>query len=122
MAETTADVRREIEVTRERMSSTISQLERKVNVIHMVREHPWPAMAAAVAAGVLLSGAIPLVSDEHDGRNNGSSRPAPRSQLGSLFNKVALQLTAGVAAALSGHVDRFVQDITTAIGPAPPPR
>src|SRR3954464_1028086 len=56
MAETTADVRRDIELTRERMSSTIDELERKLNVTQMVRDHPWPALALAVGAGVLLSG------------------------------------------------------------------
>ena len=55
MAETTADVRRDIELTRERMSSTIEQLEQKLNVTHMVRDHPWPALALAFGAGVALS-------------------------------------------------------------------
>ena len=56
MAETTADVRRDIELTRERMSSTLVELENKLNVVQMVRDHPWPALAVAVGAGVLLSG------------------------------------------------------------------
>ena len=56
MAETTADVRRDIELTRERMSTTIEQLEQKLNVTQMVRDHPWPALALAFGAGVALSG------------------------------------------------------------------
>src|SRR6185436_15689977 len=56
MAETTDDVRRDIELTRERMSSTFAELEQKLNVVEMVKEHPWPALALAVGAGVLLSG------------------------------------------------------------------
>ena len=56
MAETTADVRREIELTRNRMSETLSQLEQKVNVMQIVRDHPWPALAVAVAAGAALAG------------------------------------------------------------------
>ena len=43
MVETTADVRRDIELTRERMSSTLAELERKLNVTEVVRDHPWPA-------------------------------------------------------------------------------
>jgi ElaB/YqjD/DUF883 family membrane-anchored ribosome-binding protein len=56
MVETTADVRRDIELTRERMSGTIQELEQKLNLAQMVRDHPWPALALAVGAGVLLSG------------------------------------------------------------------
>lgn len=50
MAETTADVRRDIEVTRERMTSTLVQLEQKMNLTQVVKEHPWPALAMAVGA------------------------------------------------------------------------
>ena len=56
MAETTADVRRDIELTRERMSTTLSQLEQKMNLMQIVKDHPWPALAVAVGAGVVLSG------------------------------------------------------------------
>jgi hypothetical protein len=57
MVETTADVRRDIELTRERMSSTLAELEHKLNVAQVVREHPWPSRALAFGAGLLLSGA-----------------------------------------------------------------
>jgi hypothetical protein len=56
MAETTADVRRDIELTRERMSSTLAQLEHKLDLTQIVRDNPWSALAIAVGAGVLLSG------------------------------------------------------------------
>jgi len=56
MAETTADVRRDIELTRERMSTTLAQLEQKLNIMQIVKDNPWPALALAVGAGVLLSG------------------------------------------------------------------
>ena len=56
MAETTADVRRDIELTRNRISDTLEQLEQKLNVTQMIRDNPWPALALAVGAGVLLSG------------------------------------------------------------------
>ena len=49
MAETTDDVRRDIELTRERMSSTLAELEHKLNVMEMVKANPWPAIALAVA-------------------------------------------------------------------------
>jgi hypothetical protein len=56
MAETTADVRRDIELTRNRISDTLEELEHKLNVRQLVRDNPWPALALAVGAGVLLSG------------------------------------------------------------------
>ena len=56
MAETTADVRRDIELTRNRISDTLEQLEQKLNVTQLVKDNPWPALALAVGAGVLLSG------------------------------------------------------------------
>jgi hypothetical protein len=56
MAETTADVRRDIELTRNRISDTLEQLEHKLNITQLVRDNPWPALALAVGAGVLLSG------------------------------------------------------------------
>ena len=49
MDETAADVRREIEVTRERMSTTLTELERKLNVAEIVRDHPWASLALAPA-------------------------------------------------------------------------
>ena len=32
----------------ERMSTTLQQLEQKMNVMRVVRDNPWPALAVAV--------------------------------------------------------------------------
>jgi hypothetical protein len=56
MAETPADVRRDIEMTRNRISDTLTELEQKMNVTQIVKDNPWPSLALAVGAGVLLSG------------------------------------------------------------------
>lgn len=66
MSESTADVRRDIEATRERMSETVGEIEahvadrvdavkQRLDVAQMIREHPWPALAVAFGAGLLLS-------------------------------------------------------------------
>src|SRR5207237_4530223 len=55
MAETTTEVRADIEQTRARMSGAIAELERKVDVAQRVREHPWTAVGLALGAGVALS-------------------------------------------------------------------
>jgi ElaB/YqjD/DUF883 family membrane-anchored ribosome-binding protein len=72
-SESTAAVRQDLAATRERMSGTIAEIEQrvagtiegvkqkvgdakqKVDVIALVRQHPWPALAAAFVAGVALS-------------------------------------------------------------------
>ena len=55
MAETTTEVRADIEQTRARMSDAISELERKVDLTQKVREHPWGAVGVAFGAGIALS-------------------------------------------------------------------
>ena len=64
--EAIVDVRHEIAETRDRMSGTVAELEertrqavadvkRKLDPLHVVKDHPWPALAATFGAGVLLS-------------------------------------------------------------------
>ena len=64
--ESTAAARQEIAATRERMSETIAEIEQRVSgtvegvkqkldVVGLVKQHPWPALAAAFVAGVALS-------------------------------------------------------------------
>lgn len=64
--DSTEAAKRDIEETRERMSGTIAELEqrvsdriddakRKVNVMERARQHPWPALTIAFAAGLALS-------------------------------------------------------------------
>ena len=66
MNESTAAARQDIAATRERMSGTIAEIEQRVSgsvqvvkqkfdVASLVRQHPWPALAAAFVAGVALS-------------------------------------------------------------------
>lgn len=66
MDERPADVEREIRLTRERMADTVAEIEdrisektaavkQKMDVLRLAADHPWPALAAAFAAGLLLS-------------------------------------------------------------------
>ena len=83
MAETTADVRRDIELTRNRITDTLQELEQKMNVAQIVKNNPWPALAAAVGAGVLLSGsradlkaaAATVISKNSSSKGYGSISP-----------------------------------------------
>ena len=54
MVDTPDAVRRDIEITRERMSTTLAELEQKVNVMQQIRDHPWTALGIAVGAGAAL--------------------------------------------------------------------
>jgi len=113
MAETTADVRRDIEMTRERMSTTLAQIEQKMNLMQIVRDHPWPAIAVAVGAGVLLSGS------RADVKAAGAAVVATRgasSKIGTVLDDVVANLMTGVSQAFQGRVDSFVNEIKDALG------
>jgi ElaB/YqjD/DUF883 family membrane-anchored ribosome-binding protein len=64
--ESTAAARQEIAATRERISDTIADIEQrvsdtvssareKVDVVALIKRHPWPALGVALLAGVALS-------------------------------------------------------------------
>jgi hypothetical protein len=113
MAETTADVRRDIELTRERMSGTLGELEHKLNVTAMVREHPWPALAIAVGAGVLLSGSS---ADVKAAAATAAATRGSRNKIGSVLDDLVSQLMTGVQGAMQERVDGWVSELKSAIG------
>ena len=113
MAETTADVRRDIELTRERMSSAIDELEQKLNVGQMVRDHPWPAVALALGAGVLLSGTR---ADVKAAAATVTATKGASSKLGSALDDVVANLMSAVTGAMHHRVDQWVDEIKGAIG------
>jgi hypothetical protein len=116
MVETTADVRRDIEMTRERMSNTLAELEHKLNVTEIVRDHPWPALALAVGAGVLLSrsGADIKATAATVSATKGAS-----SKLGTALDDIVATLLNSVHSAVDSRVNGWVDELKGAIG-APP--
>ena len=113
MAETTADVRRDIELTRERMSSTIAQLERKLNLGEMVKQHPWPALGLAFGAGLLLSGSR---ADVKAAAATVTATKGASSKLGTALDDIVSNLMGAVGEALQGHVDTMLTDVKKALG------
>jgi uncharacterized protein DUF3618 len=113
MVETTADVRRDIELTRERMSSTLTELENKLNVVQIVRDHPWPALALAVGAGVLLSGSS---ADVKAAAATVTATKGASSRLGSALDDVVATLMSGVHQALDNRITGWVDELKTALG------
>lgn len=66
MDERPADVERQIQLTRDRMADTVAEIEdrisektaavkRRLDLFQLASDHPWPAVAVAFAAGLLLS-------------------------------------------------------------------
>jgi hypothetical protein len=113
MAESTADVRRDIELTRERMTSTLAELERKLHLTQIVRDNPWPAVGLAFGAGLLLSGSR---ADVKAAAATATATRGATSRLGPALDDIVSHLMAGVGAALQGHVDTLLNEVKTAIG------
>ena len=112
MAETTAEVRRDIEMTRERMSDTLAQLEHKLNVMEIVRDHPWPALAVAAGAGFALANSR---ADVKAAAAAVKATDGASSKVGALLDDLAATLIGGVSSALSQRVDGLVGELKTAL-------
>lgn len=113
MAETTADVRRDIEQTRERMSTTLTELEQRLNVMQVVRDHPWPALALAFGAGLALSASG---SDTKAAVATIAATKGSRTKIGSALDDIVANLMAGVHGALQDRIDGWVDELKSAIG------
>jgi hypothetical protein len=115
MAETPADVRRDIELTRNRISDTLQELEHKMNVAQIVKDNPWPALALAVGAGVLLSGS------KADVKAAAATVVATRgagSRLSGVLDDIVAQVVAGFHGAIESRIEGLASDVKRAIGGA----
>jgi hypothetical protein len=113
MAETPADVRRDIELTRNRISDTLQELEQKVNVAQIVRDHPWPALALAVGAGVLLSGS------KADVKAAAATVVATRGasgRIGGVLDELVSQVVGSFHGAIEARIADLANDVKRAIG------
>jgi hypothetical protein len=119
MAETTADVRRDIELTRERMSTTLQQLEQKLNVKQVVRDNPWPALALAVGAGVLLSGSR---TDVKAAAATVAATKGASTKVGSVLDDVVANLVGGLHDAFQARITALVDELKSSIGAPVGPR
>lgn len=118
MVNTPDAVRRDIKMTRERMSSTLSQLERKVNVMQMVRDHPWSSLGIALGAGVVLarSGTDAKAATATMGLTRSAG-----TRVGGLLDDVVARLVHGLQGVVEAQIDNFVEDLKDAVrnsGPA----
>lgn len=113
MAETPADVRRDIELTRNRISDTLQELEQKMNVAQIVKDNPWPALALAVGAGVLLSGSK---ADVKAAAATVVATKGASSRLGGVLDEIVSQVVSGFHGAIEQKIEGLASDVKRAIG------
>jgi hypothetical protein len=113
MAETTADVRRDIELTRNRISDTLSELENKMNVTQLVKENPWPALALALGAGVLLSGSS---ADVKAAAATVTATKGASGRLGSVLDDLVSQVVGGFHGVVEQRIEGLANEVKRAIG------
>jgi hypothetical protein len=95
------------------MSSTLAELEHKLNVTQIVRDNPWPALALAVGAGFALSGSGADVKAAAAtlGATKGAS-----SKVGEALDDIVATLMSGVHEALDHRINGWVDEVKSAIG------
>jgi hypothetical protein len=113
MAETTADVRKDIELTRTRISETLQELEQKMNVTQIVKNNPWPALAIAVGAGVLLSGSR---ADVKAATATVAATKGASSRVGTVLDELVAQVVSGFQSAIEHKIEGLANDVKRAIG------
>ena len=112
MAETTVDVRRDIELTRARMSDTLQELEQKMNVAQIVKSNPWPALAIAVGAGVILSGSR---ADVKAAAATVTATKGASGRLGGVLDDLVSQVVLGFQAAIEHRIEGVALQVKRAI-------
>ena len=113
MAETTADVRRDIELTRNRISDTLEELEQKLNVSQIVRENPWPSLALAVGAGVLLSGSR---ADVKAAAATATATRGASGRIGTVLDDLVAQVVGSFHGAIEQRIEGLASQVKQAIG------
>jgi hypothetical protein len=118
MAETTADVKRDIELTRTRLADTLQELEQRLNVAQIVRDNPWPALALAVGAGVLLSGSR---ADVKAAAATAVATRGASQRIGGVLDDLVSQVMQGFHVAVERRVEGLAADVQRAISGAQSP-
>jgi predicted RecB family endonuclease len=112
MAETAAEVRRDIEVTRERISESIAQLEQRLNIVDRIKENPLPAVGLALAAGLVLSQSG---ADRKAAEVTTSATRDTGSKLSEALDGVVATLVTSVTAAFHDRIDEAMKELATMI-------
>lgn len=119
MAETTADVRRDIELTRNRISDTLEELEHKLNVTQIVKDNPWPALAIAVGAGVVLSGSR---ADVKAAAATVTATRGASGRIGTVLDELVSQVVQSFHGVIEQRIEGLANEVKRAIGAPVGPR
>ena len=84
-----------------------------MNVTQIVKDNPWPALALAVGAGVLLSGSG---SDMKAAAATVSATKGASSKLGTVLDDLVAQVVSGFHGAIESKVEDLANDVKRAIG------
>jgi ElaB/YqjD/DUF883 family membrane-anchored ribosome-binding protein len=104
-------------MTRERMSDTIAQLERKLNLLEVVREHPWPAVALAAGAGFALANTnADVKAASATAAATVKATGGASSRLGEVLDAAAASAITALSGVLEQKMDSFVSELKGAIG------
>jgi hypothetical protein len=95
------------------MSDTLAELERKLNVADVVRDHPWASLGLAIGAGFLLSASD---TDVKAAAATVAATKGASSKLGSALDDMVSSLVTGVHEALDERVNGWVSELKGAIG------
>jgi len=119
MPETTTEVRADIEQTRARMSTAITELEKKVHLSHQIGEHPWAAVGIAFGAGIALSASS---ADMKAARVTSDATRQTGSKVATALDGIVATLVTAVTTAIHERIDSAVSEVATSIRGSTPPR
>ena len=110
MAETSEQIRRDLERTRARVGGTIAALERKVNPRYVLDDHPVAVVGAAFGVGVLLGAtgaaqkaAVGAAHEVRDQLRSGSERASQKTSdvVDGIVHTILSTATAAITAKLT---------------------
>ena len=110
MAETSEQIRRDLERTRARVGGTIAALERKVNPRYVLDDHPVAVVGAAFGVGVLLGAtgaaqkaAVGAAHEVRDQLRSGSERASQKTTnvVDGIMHTILSTATAAITAKLT---------------------
>lgn len=119
MAETSREIRHDIELTRERVGSTIAALERKVNPRYVLDEHPLAAVGLAFGTGVLLATTGSAARAAHEVKDQLSSgATSMNARAGNAFDGLLHSIVSAASGAIAAKLSDVLEGAVSGVAPA----